>query len=151
MRIRDDEDLNSRVISYIYKGNYKMVETLFDIGFLRPDDTFDITGRGGRGNPEDSDTMLSHIARWPCPNYKELIDILLKNGSSINYGYMCSPLQTAITYRNFPTAAYLMHKGGEYVIEEVYNHINLINEVNKELDILVKGCDEWRGIPLYGH
>ena len=108
-----DCDLNCRVINYIRKGDYNMIQTLFEIGFLRKDDSFDITGRDYRGNPEDSATMIFHIARRPCPNYKELIDVLLNNGVDINEPdvYELAPLYYAKSSGNEAVAEYLKLKG----------------------------------------
>lgn len=140
-RYNRDDDLNCRVLNYLENGNIAMIKKLFEIGFLRHDDTFDITGRGIRGNPEDSETMMHIIARYETPNYKNLIDILLDYGANVNDGNICTPLQTAIIYQNYSTAAYLMTKGGEYDIEQVESYsklakIDLIKEVTKECDIL---------------
>lgn len=103
---RNDEDLNCRVINYIISGNYKMIQGLFKLGFLRADDTFDNTGRGYRGNPEDLATLMTHVAQEPLPNYRAMIDVLLENGC-IN-----DCIDIAIEYKNYQTAAYLIYKGG---------------------------------------
>jgi hypothetical protein len=134
-RYNRDDDLNCRVLNYLESGNIAMMKKLFEIGFLRHDDTFDTTGSGIRGNPEDSDTMMSIIARNEIPNYKNLIDILLDYGADINNGQTCTPLQTAIIYQNYATAAYMMIKGGEYDIDQVKNYS--MTEISKEYDILI--------------
>lgn len=109
----DDSDLNCRVINYLRKGDYNMIQTLFEIGFLNKDDTFDITGRDYRGNPEDLATMIFHVARYSCPNYKEVIDVLINNGVDINEPdvYELTPLYYANSSGSKAVAEYLKLKG----------------------------------------
>jgi len=102
-----EEDLNDRVLSYVYAGKHDIIQNLFEIGFLRSDDTFDITGRGYRGNPEDLEPLLIHIARSSCPNFKKMIDVILSFGADLT-----GVVDTAISYRNYDVAAHLITRGG---------------------------------------
>ena len=117
-----EEDLNDRVLSYVYAGQYDMIQTLFEIGFLRPDDTFDITGRGYRGNPEDLEPLLIHIARASCPEFKKIIDILLLYGADLS-----DAVDTALSYKNYAVAAHLINKGAAYetfITDDIRNAID---------------------------
>ena len=54
---------------------------------------------------------------------------MLINGLKVDCGYMQSFMETALIYKNFPTAAYLKAKGGTFRKEEVdkYNEISDID------------------------
>lgn len=74
--MRNRDDYEGRIIEYILSGNTDMIKTLFDIGFLRPDDTFNFTG-GNSNNPEDRCSALALIAKQytTIPNYQQMIDL----------------------------------------------------------------------------
>ena len=117
--------LEDRIIDYVRCGNYKMIQALYGIGFLEWYDVFDIEGYG----KHDGNLILEIVARYPIPNYKEMIDIMLINGLKVDCGYMQSFMETALIYKNFPTAAYLKTKGGSFRKEEIdkYNEISDID------------------------
>jgi hypothetical protein len=115
--------LPGRVIEALHKGDVELIQTLFDCDFLKSTDTFDITGCN-RHESCDAVSMLHVVARRHCPDYKYLIDILLKNGVSIDDGMPCTPLEEAIQNKNFPTAVYLESKGATYCLEEVAGFLN---------------------------
>ena len=117
--------LEDRIIKYVRTGNYKMIQALYGIGFLEWYDVFDIEGSGNH----DGSLILEIVARYPIPNYKEMIDIMIINGLKVNCGYVESFLETALAYKNFPTAAYLKLKGGTFRKEEIdkYNEISDID------------------------
>jgi hypothetical protein len=115
--------LPGRVIEAFYSGNVELIQTLFDCDFLKSTDYFDLTGCN-RHDSCDAVSMLHIVARRPCPDYKCLIDTLLFNGVSLEDGMPCTPLEDAITYKNFPTALYLESKGATYCLEEVAGFLN---------------------------
>jgi len=126
MGIRRRDHLGDRVINALYTGHVELIETLFACDFLKVSDRFDNTGRGGQGgNPEDCAPMLTFIAEKSCPDYKDLIDIILKNGGDVNEedGNLIRPIESAIFNKNYRTAIYLESKGGtvrETVLGEAY-------------------------------
>ena len=63
--------LEDRIIQYVRTGNHKMIQALYGIGFLESYDIFDIEGSG----KHDGYLILEIVARYPIPNYKEMIDI----------------------------------------------------------------------------
>ena len=117
--------LEDRIIQYVRTGNYKMIQALYGIGFLEWYDVFDIEGYG----KHDGNLILEIVARYPIPNYKEMIDIIIINGLKVDCGYIQTYLEIALIYKNFPTAAYLKFKGGIFRKEEVdkYNEISDID------------------------
>lgn len=110
--------LHGRIIEALHSGNVELIQTLFDCDFLKPTDTLDLTG-SNRHESCDAVSMLHVLARRQCPDYKYMIDTLLNNGVSIDDGMPCTPLEEAITHKNFSTAAYLESKGATYCFEEV--------------------------------
>jgi len=134
-----------RLLSYILKGNVDMIKSLIDIKFLNIQyDTFSTVG-GSSNNPEDHHLMLEVIAKQygPIPNYKEMIDLILSNGSHVDdHSDAITPLEQAIIHQNYPVAAYLQLKGGTFNLEEINAfsesvHIDLLANVKKEFDKLV--------------
>jgi hypothetical protein len=119
--------LPGRVIEALHKGNVELIQILFDCDFLKPTDYFDLTGNCMHDSP-DAVSMLHIVARRPCPDFKYLIDILLNNGVSIDDAMPSTPLEEAIQYKNFPTAAYLESKGATYCLEEVASFLSEYNE-----------------------
>ena len=115
--------LPDRVIEALHTGNVELVQVLFDCDFLKATDNFDLTGQG-RHTSCDAISMLHVVARRPCPDYKYMIDTLLFNGVSIDDGMPSTPLEEAIQWKNFPTAAYLESKGATYCPEEVAAFLN---------------------------
>ena len=111
-----------RIIKYVREGNYKMIQVLYGIGMLQFYDVFDLTCTGRH----DGDLILEIVARYPIPNYKEMIDTIVLNGLKVDCGYLQSFMETALIYKNFPTAAYLKLKGGTFRKEEIdkYNEIS---------------------------
>lgn len=111
-----------RIIKYVREGNYKMIQVLYGIGMLQFYDVFDLTCTGRH----DGDLILEIVARYPVPNYKEMIDTIVLNGLKVDCGYLQSFMETALIYKNFPTAAYLKLKGGTFRKEEIdkYNEIS---------------------------
>lgn len=111
-----------RIIKYVREGNYKMIQVLYGIGMLQFYDVFDLTCTGRH----DGDLILEIVARYPVPNYKEMIDTIILNGLKVDCGYLQSFMETALIYKNFPTAAYLKLKGGTFRKEEIdkYNEIS---------------------------
>jgi hypothetical protein len=118
-----DSGMQTRVVKALHTGNVELIQTLFDAAFLEPTDTFDLTGCG-RHDSCDAVSMLHVLARKPSPDYKYMIDILLSNGVSIDDGMPSTPLEEAIQYKNFATAAYLESKGATYCLEEVAGFLN---------------------------
>ena len=118
-----DSGLQSRVIKALHSGNVELIQTLFDVAFLEPTDTFDLTGCN-RHESSDAVSMLHVVARKSCPDYKYMIDILLSNGVSIDVGMPCTALEEAILNKNYKTAAYLESKGATYCLEEVAGFLN---------------------------
>jgi hypothetical protein len=128
-----------RIIKYVREGNYKIIQVLYGIGILQFYDVFDIacTGR------HDGDLILEIVARYPVPNYKEMIDTIILNGLKVDCGYLQSFMETALIYKNFPTAAYLKLKGGTFRKEEIdkYNEISdmdIYTALEEEYNKLVK-------------
>lgn len=115
--------LHERVIHALHTGDVELIHTLFNAAFLEPTDTFDLTGCG-RHDSSDAVSMLHVLARHQCPDYKYMIDTLLSNGVSIDDGMPNTPLEEAILYKNFPTAAYLESKGATYCPQEVAGFLN---------------------------
>lgn len=111
-----------RIIKYVRQGDYKMIQVLYGIGMLQFYDVFDLTCTGRH----DGDLILEIVARYPIPNYKEMIDTIVLNGLKVDCGYLQSFMETALIYKNFPTAAYLKLKGGTFRKEEIdkYNEIS---------------------------
>ena len=111
-----------RIINYVRQGDYKMIQVLYGIGMLQFYDVFDLTCTGRH----DGDLILEIVARYPIPNYKEMIDTIVLNGLKVDCGYLQSFMETALIYKNFPTAAYLKLKGGTFRKEEIdkYNEIS---------------------------
>jgi hypothetical protein len=99
-----------------------MIQVLYGIGMLQFYDVFDLTCTGRH----DGDLILEIVARYPVPNYKEMIDTIVLNGLKVDCGYLQSFMETALIYKNFPTAAYLKLKGGTFRKEEIdkYNEIS---------------------------
>jgi len=128
-----------RIIKYVKEGNYKIIQVLYGIGILQFYDVFDITCTGRH----DGDLILEIVARYPIPNYKEMIDIIILNGLKVDCGYLQSFMETALIYKNFPTAAYLKLKGGTFRKEEIdkYNEISdmdIYTALEEEYNKLVK-------------
>jgi len=128
-----------RIIKYVKEGNYKIIQVLYGIGILQFYDVFDITCTGRH----DGDLILEIVARYPVPNYKEMIDTIILNGLKVDCGYLQSFMETALIYKNFPTAAYLKLKGGTFRKEEIdkYNEISDIDiytALEEEYNKLVK-------------
>ena len=111
-----------RIIKYVRQGDYKMIQVLYGIGMLQFYDVFDLTCTGRH----DGDLIFEIVARYPVPNYKEMIDTIILNGLKVDCGYLQSFMETALIYKNFPTAAYLKLKGGTFRKEEIdkYNEIS---------------------------
>ena len=123
-----------RIIKYVREGNYKMIQVLYGIGMLQFYDVFDLTCTGRH----DGDLILEIVARYPVPNYKEMIDTIILNGLKVDCGYLQSFMETALIYKNFPTAAYLKLKGGTFRKEE----INKYNEIS-DMDIYTALDEEY--------
>ena len=135
-----------RILSYILKGNVEMIKALLDIKFLDLQyDTFNTVGRQSSNKPEDHHLILEVIAKQysPIPNYKEMIDLILANGSHVDdHSDAITPLEQAIIHQNYPVAAYLQLKGGTFNLEEINAfsesvHIDLLANVKKEFDKLI--------------
>ena len=123
-----------RIIKYVREGNYKIIQVLYGIGILQFYDIFDVTSTGRH----DGDLILEIVARYPIPNYKEMIDTIILNGLKVDCGYLQSFMETALIYKNFPTAAYLKLKGGTFRKEE----INKYNEIS-DMDIYTALDEEY--------
>lgn len=123
-----------RIIKYVREGNYKMIQVLYGIGMLQFYDVLDLTCTGRH----DGDLILEIVARYPIPNYKEMIDTIVLNGLKVDCGYLQSFMETALIYKNFPTAAYLKLKGGTFRKEE----INKYNEIS-DMDIYTALDEEY--------
>ncbi len=124
-----------RIIKYVRQGDYKMIQVLYGIGMLQFYDVFDLTCTGRH----DGDLILEIVARYPIPNYKEMIDTIVLNGLKVDCGYLQSFMETALIYKNFPTAAYLKLKGGTFRKEE----INKYNEIS-DMDIYTALDEEYK-------
>lgn len=128
---------DKRIFEYIKIGNVEMIANLLEMQFLKPYDYLYIDSHNT--NPEDGMSLFMLIARHPCKNYKEMIDTLLRYGADINDAIAGdTALETAIIYKNFPTAAYLQHRGATYDMNLIgqYNtisDINLFDELDKEM------------------
>lgn len=122
--------LPGRIVEALYGGNVELLQILFDCDFLKATDNFDVSGHN-RHESSDSVSMLHILARRPCPDYKYIIDTLLCNGVSIDDGMPCTPLEEAIQYKNFPTAAYLESKGATYCLEEVAGFLKEYEDYKK--------------------
>ena len=89
--------------------------------------------------------MIEVIAKQygPIPNYKEMIDLILSNGSHVDdHSDAITPLEQAIIHQNYPVAAYLQFKGGTFNLEEINAfstsvQIDLLANVKKEFDKLL--------------
>lgn len=134
-----------RLLSYILKGNVEMIKALLELKFLDLQyDTFSTVG-GSSNNPEDRHLMLEVIAKQyaPIPNYKEMIDLILSNGSHVDdHSDAITPLEQAIIHQNYPVAAYLQLKGGTFNLDEINAfstsvQIDLLANVKKEFDKLI--------------
>lgn len=134
-----------RLLSYILKGNVEMIKALLELKFLDLQyDTFSTVG-GSSNNPEDHHLMLEVIAKQyaPIPNYKEMIDLILANGSHVDdHSDAITPLEQAIIHQNYPVAAYLQLKGGTFNLDEINAfstsvQIDLLGNVKKEFDKLI--------------
>ena len=123
-----------RIINYVRQGDYKMIQVLYGIGMLQFYDVFDLTCTGRH----DGDLILEIVARYPVPNYKEMIDTIVLNGLKVDCVYLQSFMETALIYKNFPTAAYLKLKGGTFRKEE----INKYNEIS-DMDIYTALDEEY--------
>lgn len=113
-----------RVLNAIHHGNVDMLRTLFDLGILEADDRFDLTGHNRHGDdsvPEDNSSIMHIIGKSECPNYKELITLMLEKGVPLNEPSPCTPLEEAIMYQNFETAMYLEQIGGTYDAQSMYS------------------------------
>jgi hypothetical protein len=106
------EGIVGRIIRAVHKGDIIFIRILYGCGVLKAEDTFDLTGHNRHGYDNDSQSILHIVAQDRCPNFEGLIDLMLSAKVDINgiYGEG-SPLDVAINYKNFPTAAYLESKG----------------------------------------
>lgn len=112
------QGLVGRIVNAIFDGNIELLKVLFDCGLLEPTDTFDLSGGDGHGGVYDDNGdnvgLLHIVANRPCPDYRELIDLMLKNGVDLHEQNPFTPLEHAISRKNFPTARYLQSKGATY-------------------------------------
>jgi hypothetical protein len=110
--MRRYDGIVGRIIDAVNKGNVDFLKILYGCGLLKAYDTFDLTGRNHHGYDNDSQSILHIVARDRCPNFDDLIDLMISVNVDINAVYgEGSPLDVAINYENFPTAAYLESKG----------------------------------------
>ena len=139
MRRYNNDNLGGRIMNYIVTGNVSMMKTLLEIKFLDPQyDAFN--DDMGNNNPEDLYLMLELIASQNevIPNYREMIDLILSHGAHVDdHADAITPLELALIHQNIPVAAYLMHKGGTYNIEEIKDFcdsvkIDLVAKMNEE-------------------
>jgi hypothetical protein len=108
-----------RIINAIYKGDVDFIHSLYKIGLLQPQDTFDTTGNDNHGG-YDAVPILHIVAQRPCPDYKAMIFMLIENGAYVNSrGFSTTPLEEAILSKNYPTAMYLEAKGSTYNVEKI--------------------------------
>ena len=135
-KMRRYDGIVGRIINAVNKGDVKFLKTLYGCGLLKADDTFDLTGRNHHGYDSDSQSILHIVARDRCPNFEQLIDLMISVDVDINAVYgEGSPLDVAINYENFRTAAYLELKGAGHnsgwVNEESLTRYNewKINEI----------------------
>lgn len=125
----NNDDYGGRILNYLSTGNTEMIKFLFAIDFLNKSDVLDTTGHY-RHTSSDTVPFLHVIARYGCPNYMKMIDILLKFGVDINNEVdKCTATEDAIIYKNFAIAAYLMKKGGKYNFEQIRAN-NAISDIN---------------------
>jgi hypothetical protein len=125
----NNDDYGGRIMNYLITGNTEMIKFLFAIGFLDKTDMLDPTGNYRHISP-DAVPLLHIIARYGCPNYMKMIDILIQFCVNINDEFSaCTATEEAIVYKNFAIAAYLLKKGGKYNIEEIRAN-NAILDVN---------------------
>lgn len=132
-------EFDKRIIGHIRNGNVDVIETLLEIQFLKP---YDILFESSHNtNPEDGISLMGILGRYACVNYKQMITLFLSYGVEINgvNTYGDTPLESAIIYKNFPTAAYLQFKGGKYEssLIDQYNTIsdtNLYDQLKNEFD-----------------
>ena len=100
-----------RIIRAVHKGDIIFLRILYGCGLLKAEDTFDLTGRNYHDS-SDSQSILHIVAQDKCASFEGLIDLMLSAKVDINAIYdEGSPLDVAINYENFPTAAYLESKG----------------------------------------
>ena len=112
MQMRLHNGIIGRIIDAVHRGDVIFIRILYGCGLLKPDDTFDLTGRNHHGYDGDSQSILHIVARDRCHNFEGLIDLMISAKVDINAIYgEGSPLDVAINYENFPTAAYLESKG----------------------------------------
>jgi hypothetical protein len=110
--MRAYDGIVGRIIEAVHKGDVIFIRILYGCGLLKPEDTFDLTGRNHHGYDNDSQSILHIVARDRCANFEALIDLMISAKVDINAIYNeGSPLDVAIDYENFPTAAYLESKG----------------------------------------
>ena len=141
MRKYNNDNLGGRIMNYIVTGNVSMMKTLLEIKFLDPQyDAFNHMSN----NPEDSYLMLELIASQneAIPNYREMIDLILSHGAHVDdHADAITPLELALIHQNIPVAAYLMHKGGTYNIEEIKDFCNSV-----KIDLVAKMNEEYTKI-----
>ena len=125
-------DLGERICDYVRTGNITMLRTLYECGFLDPRDTFDTTGRKHHQS-YDAITLLNFVAIYRCPNYKEMIDLMIEYGGNIQDTRL--PLEEALMNGNYDIAAYIHYKGGQCNWDEVINYAKQIEvDIIKELE-----------------
>lgn len=132
-------EFDKRIIGHIRNGNVEVIETLLEIQILKP---YDILFESSHNtNTEDGISLMGILGRYPCVNYKQMITLFLSYGVEINGVSTSSdtPLESAIIYKNFPTAAYLQFKGGKYETSLIdqYNTIsdtNLYDQLQNEFN-----------------
>lgn len=123
------DGITGRVINAIHSGDIELLNVLFHCNFLEPLDMFDLTGLGRHGKSSDCVTMLHIVAKKRCPDYRELIDIMLQNGVPLNYSTTHTALEDAIVYQNFPTAFYLETLGGTHSFNNPDDHSEYVNKL----------------------
>jgi ankyrin repeat protein len=125
----NNDDYGGRIMNYLINGNTEMIKFLFAIDFLNKNDVLDSTGHY-RHLSSEAVPFLHIVARYGCPNYMKMIDVLLQFGVDINdESNESTPTEEAIVYKNFAIAAYLMKKGGKYNIEHIRAN-NAISDVD---------------------
>ena len=140
----NNDDYGGRIMNYLITGNAEMIKFLFSIGFLDKSDMLDPTGHY-RHTSSDTVPFLYIIARYGCPNYMKMIDVILQFGVNINEELLGSTAtEEAIVYKNFDIAAFLIQKGGKYNIENIraYNAISdvdLFERLENEVKTLNDG------------
>ena len=113
-------DFFGRVVDAVYTGNIELLEVLYNCGFLRPNDTFQLDNYRV--------SILHLIARKPCPDYMYMIDTLLNMGVCLDDAMPNTPLEEALIYENFATAQYLESLGGTYCNDEVDCYLDKYRE-----------------------